>query len=74
MRWADVRLMRRMIRDSVYRNSQPMATLTHWHYVRRSELQYIIPFISSVDCIINTSLAYEAPVLKNTFTTGSRLL
>lgn len=64
MRWADIRLMRRMIRDSVYRNSQPMATLTHWHYVRRSELQYIIPFISSVDCIINTSLAYEAPVLK----------
>ncbi|NLB55584.1 MAG: response regulator SirA [Lentisphaerae bacterium] len=64
MRWADIRLMRRMIRDSVQRNSQPLDTLTHWHYVRRSELQFIIPFIGTVNSIINTALAYETAVLK----------
>jgi len=64
MRWADNRLMRRMIRDSLHRNSQPMSTLTHWHYVRRSELKNIIPFIGGVDFIVNTALPYELPILK----------
>ena len=64
MRWADNRLMRRMIRDSLHRNSQPMSTLTHWHYVRRSELKHIIPFIGAVDFLVNTALPYELPILK----------
>lgn len=64
MRWADNRLMRRMIRDSLHRNSQPMSTLTHWHYVRRSELKNIIPFIGAVDFLVNSALPYELPVLK----------
>ncbi len=65
MRWADSRLMRRMIRDSLHRNSQPETTLTHWHYVRRSELKNIIPFIGSVDFIVNSALPYEIPILKH---------
>ncbi|MBU0679012.1 MAG: response regulator SirA [Verrucomicrobia bacterium] len=65
MRWADNRLMRRMIRDSWHRNLQPLQTLTHWHYVRRSELQNIIPFISTVDYVVNSALPYELPILKN---------
>lgn len=65
MRWADNRLMRRMIRDSWHRNLQPLETLTHWHYVRRSELQYIIPFIGNVDYLVNSALPYELPILKN---------
>jgi uridine kinase len=65
MRWADNRLMRRMIRDSWHRNLQPLQTLTHWHYVRRSELQYIIPFIGNVDYLVNSALPYELPILKN---------
>ena len=64
MRWADHRLMRRMIRDSLHRNSQPMDTLTHWHYVRRSELRNIIPFIGKVDFLLNSALPYELPILK----------
>lgn len=64
MRWADNRLMRRMIRDSLHRNSQPMDTLTHWHYVRRSELRNIIPFIGKVDFLLNSALPYELPILK----------
>ena len=64
MRWADNRLLRRMIRDRDHRNLQPLDTITHWHYVRRSELKYIIPFIGEADFILNTALPYELPVLK----------
>ncbi len=64
MRWADNRLLRRMIRDKDHRNLQPMETLTHWHYVRRSELKSIIPFIGNADFVLNTALPYELPVLK----------
>jgi uridine kinase len=65
MRWADHRLLRRMIRDSWSRNHDAMDTLTHWHYVRKSELQYIIPFIGNVDFLVNSAMPYEFPVLKN---------
>lgn len=65
MRWADHRLLRRMIRDSWSRGHDPMHTLTHWHYVRKSELQYIIPFIGNVDFVVNSAMPYELPVLKN---------
>ena len=64
MRWADNRLLRRMIRDSWHRNLQPEQTLTHWHYVRRSELRNIIPFIGTVDYLVNSAVPFELPVLK----------
>ncbi|NLO34539.1 MAG: response regulator SirA [Candidatus Hydrogenedentes bacterium] len=65
MRWADNRLLRRMIRDSWHRNLQPEQTLTHWHYVRRSELRNIIPFIGTVDNLVNSAMPYELPILKD---------
>jgi uridine kinase len=64
MRWADHRLLRRMIRDSWNRSHDPMLTITHWHYVRKSELQYIIPFIGNVDFVVNSAMPYEFPILK----------
>lgn len=63
-RWTDVRLLRRMLRDSVHRNHPLDATLGHWHYVRKGELKYILPYINSVDTIVNGGLAYELPILK----------
>jgi len=65
MRWADNRLLRRMLRDRDHRNLQPLDTITHWHYVRRSELKSIIPFIGEADFILNTALPYELPLLRN---------
>ncbi len=65
MRWADNRLLRRMIRDSWHRNLKPIQTLTHWHYVRRSELKHIIPFIGSADYLVNSALPYELPIHKH---------
>jgi uridine kinase len=64
VRWSDNRLIRRMVRDRRERNITALQTLTHWHYVRHSELNNIIPFIRKADYIINSSLPYELPILK----------
>jgi uridine kinase len=64
VRWTDIRLLRRMIRDSMHRSYSPEKTILHWHYVRRSELKHIIPHQSRADFVVNSSLAYELPVLK----------
>lgn len=65
VRWADNRLLRRMIRDQDNRNQGPIQTLTHWHYVRRSELGHIIPYLNNADYVANTALPYELPILKH---------
>jgi uridine kinase len=63
-KWTDIRLLRRMIRDYKHRNYEPAHTIRHWHYVRRSELKYIVPNLKHVDYILNGALPYELPVLK----------
>ena len=65
IRWADVRMLRRMVRDTRQRGQTPLKTVGHWHYVRRSELKHIVPYIHEADWILNSALAYELPVLKH---------
>ncbi|MFH1197081.1 MAG: ATP cone domain-containing protein [bacterium] len=71
IRWTDIRLMRRMLRDMKFRAYQPQQTLEHWHYVRTSEMRHIIPYINSTDFIINSAMPYELAIysakLKNQF-------
>jgi len=71
IRWADLRLIRRMLRDAAHRAYDPQKTLLHWHYVRASELRYIIPHISTTDVIINSGMPYEvslySPLLLDRF-------
>jgi uridine kinase len=64
IRWTDVRLMRRMVRDSLYRAYSPRQTLEHWHYVRSSELRNIIPHVNAADYIVNSALPYELSVFR----------
>ncbi len=64
VRWADLRMLRRMVRDSWHRSYDPERTVGHWHYVRRSEKRHIVPFTHKVDCIFNGSLPYELPIHK----------
>ncbi|MBN1798321.1 MAG: hypothetical protein JW822_07075 [Spirochaetales bacterium] len=64
IRWTDVRMCRRMVRDMQFRNYDPLTTIKHWHHVRRSELRYIVSKIDEVDVIVNSYLAYELPVMK----------
>jgi uridine kinase len=64
VRWTDLRLLRRMMRDAAHRATDPEKTLAHWHYVRRGELKHIIPHLGRADAVINGALPYELPILK----------
>ena len=64
LRWTDIRLLRRMVRDHAQRGYDPRQTIGHWHYVRRSELKHIIPFIHDADYVLNGALPYELPFHK----------
>jgi uridine kinase len=64
VRWTDLRLMRRMLRDAVHRAYDPQMTLEHWHYVRSSELRNIIPHIQTADYIINSGMPYELSIYR----------
>jgi uridine kinase len=64
VRWTDLRLMRRMLRDATHRAYDPQQTLEHWHYVRTSEMRNIIPYINTTDYIVNSGLPYELPVMR----------
>ncbi len=64
VRWTDLRLMRRMLRDAPHRAYDPQRTLEHWHYVRSSEMRHIIPQNVSADYIVNSGLPYELPIMR----------
>jgi len=59
IRWTDLRLIRRMLRDATHRAYDPRQTLEHWHYVRASEMRSIIPYHRTADYIINSAMPYE---------------
>ncbi len=64
IRWTDVRMMRRMLRDAVDRGYQYEQTLTHWHYVRSGELGNILPYLSSANYVINSAMPYELSIYR----------
>jgi len=64
IKWTDIRLMRRMLRDAAFRGYDPERTLTHWHYVRSSEMRNIIPNNMYADVIINSAMPYELSLYK----------
>ena len=64
VRWTDLRLIRRMLRDAAHRAYDPTKTLLHWHYVRASEMRNIIPYIGTTDYVINSSYPYELSVYR----------
>jgi len=64
MRWTDLRLLRRMMRDAAHRGYDPARTVAHWHFVRRGELKHIIPYLGQSDFIVNGALPYELPIFR----------
>ncbi len=70
IRWTDIRLMRRMLRDQQHRAYDYEKTLTHWHYVRSSEMRNIIPYSGTADFIINSAMPYELPLYKSKLMDG----
>jgi uridine kinase len=64
IRFTDLRLMRRMVRDARERAYAPRQTLEHWHYVRSSELRHIIPYVHTADYVVNSATPYELPLMR----------
>ncbi|MGF6906094.1 nucleoside kinase [Fusobacterium sp. PH5-44] len=62
---SDVRLIRRLTRDSMSRATHVEDTLDMWKSVRRGEEKYIFPFQEEADIIFNSNLVYELGVLKS---------
>lgn len=60
----DVRLVRRIVRDSIFRSTGPDVTLGMWPDVMTGERKYIKPFRRDADFTINSFHAYELCVLK----------
>lgn len=60
----DNRLVRRIIRDSKYRNYSASDTIKRWLSVRRGEERNIFPYQENADEMFNSALIYELAVLK----------
>ena len=61
---ADVRLLRRIVRDRHGRNWSAAESILRWPSVRDGERRHIFPFLPQADVVFDSSLAYEMSVLK----------
>ena len=61
---ADVRLLRRIVRDRHQRGFAAAETLARWPSVRRAERLHIFPFQEEADAVFDSSLVYEVSVLR----------
>ena len=57
------RLVRRAVRDYLFRGTDPADTMAMWANVRRGETKNISPFKEKADFQFDSSLPYELPVL-----------
>ena len=62
-----IRLMRRALRDEVYRNSDINSTLTMWEDVVKGERKYLYCFKDTADKIFKTFHRYEPALYKKRF-------
>ena len=60
----DTRLIRRIVRDALYRGYSAADTLTLWENVRGGEKRNIFPYQEEADVMFNSALGYELAVLK----------
>ena len=60
----DTRMIRRIVRDSIYRGYTAAGTLSLWENVRRGEKDNIFPYQEGADIMFNSALGYELSVLK----------
>jgi uridine kinase len=61
---ADLRLLRRLVRDRHGRATSAAQTIARWPSVRRGERRHIYPTYGNADAVFDTALAYELGVLK----------
>ncbi len=61
----DIRLIRRMTRDELFRGWETEKTLLQWESVLRGEKVYIEPYIGLADIKVNSSVDFEPAVFKS---------
>jgi uridine kinase len=61
---SDSRLLRRIVRDRLFRGHPATRTLEMWSAVRRGEARGIFPFQEEADVLFNSALVYEPCVLR----------
>lgn len=61
----DNRLLRRIVRDSKYRNCSAIDTIQRWPSVRAGEDKWIFPYQENCDMMFNSALMFELAVFKN---------
>lgn len=59
-----LRLMRRVVRDAAFRGAAPSYSLSLWHNVLVGEGKYVTPYRDSAHVRLNTTLPYEAGIMK----------
>ena len=60
----DTRLLRRLVRDNLFRGHTALQTLRLWPSVVRGEERYVFPFQEKADVMFNSASLYELAVLK----------
>lgn len=60
----DTRIIRRMVRDKLYRKHSATETLQLWKQVEKGEEKNIFPYQEEADIMFNSALVYELSVLK----------
>jgi len=61
----DTRLIRRIVRDRLFRGASAVETIGMWPSVRAGEEDYIFPYQESCDSMFNSGLIYELGVMKD---------
>ncbi len=58
-----VRLLRRIVRDSRHRGAHALATLDYWPMIVNSERHYFAEYLANADFYVNSMLSYESLVI-----------
>jgi len=61
---ADIRLLRRIVRDRAFRGYNASKTIAMWLSVLRGERKNIFPYQGEADLVFNSSLVYEPAALR----------
>jgi len=64
----DGRIIRRIVRDSLYRGHSALSTIKMWANVRKGEEKNIFPYQENADVMFNSALVYELALLKGMVT------
>lgn len=59
----EIRMLRRIVRDSRHRSAHALATIDYWPMISRSEEKYYTEYLTEADYHVNSFLAYESLII-----------